>query len=308
MIKRLGLAACIFFAAQISSVSAESLDTSYDMPGASSGWDLSIAPYAWLIFVTGDQTAGTTTSDINTNLFEIIDEAKELYAFMSDQELRNGRLGIFADVFWAKVRVPASQSFQGKIPTLPRHPNLPIAVNADGGATVNIVIAEPGIAYEIFNRTSGGSLKDPAAHLRSTAIDVLAGARYWYLKTEIGLNVTATVDFPTLGLSRTRAGRVDGSSTVDWWDPYVGLRFRQQRGPGEELVLRGDIGGFGAGSDLTWQLEGLYNIDTTLLGYNVTAQLGYKALYVDYSQGSGSNAVGFDWLWHGPVAGAKFSW
>ena len=218
MIKRLGLAACIFFAAHTSSTSAESLDTSYDMQVASNGWDLSITPYAWLIFVTGDQTAGTTTSDINTNLFEIIDDAKELYAFMSEQELRKGRLGIFADFFWAKLRVPASQSFQGEIPTLPRLPNLPIEVAADDGATVNIVIVEPGIAYEIFNRSSGGSLKDPAAFERSTAIDVLAGARYWYLKTEIGLNVTATVDFPRLGLSRTGVGRVDGSSTVDWWD------------------------------------------------------------------------------------------
>lgn len=305
MIKRLGLAACIFFAAQISGVSAESTDASYGVPA--NNWDLSITPYAWLIFISGDQTVGTSTTDISTDLFEIIDDASELYAFMSEQELRNGRLGLFADFFWAKIRVPASQTFNGEIPTLPRLPNLPVEINADGGAKVTVVILEPGVAYEIYNHTSG-SLKDPAAQMRSTVIDILAGARYWYLKTDIGLNVSATINLPRLGLTRTGAGRVEGSSTVDWWDPYVGLRLRQQRGPGKELVLRGDIGGFGVGSDLTWQLEGLYNIDTTLLGYDVTAQLGYKALYADYSEGRGTTAIGYDWLWHGPVVGLKLSW
>lgn len=308
MFRRLAYAACILFAALISSASAQSTDLSYDIPAASSGWEFSMTPYAWLIFITGEQTAGTTTSDINTNLFEIIDEAKELYAFMSDQELRKGRLGIFADVHWAKVRVPTKAAFEGEIPTLPALPSLPIDLQAKGGATVNIVIAEPGVAYEIFNRSSGGSFKDPANFERSTSIDVLAGARYWYLKTEIALNVTATVSLPALGLSRTGGGRVDATNTIDWWDPYVGVRVRQQRGPGRELVLRGDIGGFGVGSDFTWQLEGLYNVDTRLFGYDVTAQLGYRALYADYEQGSGSNTVGFDWLWHGPTLGLKFSW
>lgn len=271
---------------------------------AASGWELEFTPYAWMMFITGDQTAGTNTTDINTNLFEIIDEAKELYAFNSEQELRKGKLGIFADVVWGKIRVPANKAVQGDIPSLPR---LNVALAAKGGATVDMAVIEPGIAYEIFNRTSVGSFKDPAAFEPSTAIDVLAGARYWYIEPEIGLNVTATVNIPALGLSRTGGGRVDGSKTIDWWDPYIGLRLRHKRGPGKEVVVRGDIGGFGVGSDFTWQLEGLYNFDTKLLGHNVTAQLGYRALYADYEQGNGSNRLGFDWLWHGPVMGLKMT-
>lgn len=263
-----------------------------------------MTPYAWLIFISGEQTAGANTSDIDTNLFEIIDEAKELYAFMGALELRKEKLGIFADVFWAKMRVPANEALDGDIPGIPLL-NVNLAVTAKGGVTANLAIVEPGVAYEIFNRSSGGSFKDPSAIARTTAIDVLAGVRYWYIEPEIGLNVTATVSIPALGLSRTGGGRVAGDVTIDWWDPFIGLRMRHQRGPGKELVVRGDIGGFGVGSDFTWKLESLYNFDTRLLGHDVTAQLGYRALYADYKQGQGSNTLAFDWLWHGPIMGLK---
>lgn len=295
----------MFAAATLQGAPAHSAGLTDEVQTPVNGWEFSMTPYAWLIFISGEQTAGANTSDIDTNLFEIIDDAKELYAFMSAQELRKGKLGIFADVFWAKMRVPVSVAIKGDIPTLPALPNLPLAITATGGATVNIVIAEPGVAYEIFNRSSGGSFKDPAVVERSTAVDVLAGARYWYLNPDIGLNVTATVSIPALGLSRTAGGRVAGDVTIDWWDPFIGLRVRHQRGPGKELVVRGDIGGFGVGSDFTWKLEGLYNFDTKLLGHDVTAQLGYRALYADYEQGQGRNTLAFDWLWHGPIMGLK---
>jgi hypothetical protein len=111
--------------------------------------------------------------------------------------------------------------------------------------------------------------------------------------------------------SRTQyhpCNQFSAKKTIDWWDPYIGLRLRQQRGPGKQLVLRGDIGGFGVGSDFTWQAVGAYTFNTRILGHNATGMLGYKALYADYSEGKGANKLGFDWLWHGPTLGLKFTW
>ena len=289
----------------------------HDLSPPPSGWEFSMTPYLWLAFVTGDMTAGTTRSeDVNTSLFKFIDntwgEGNELYYFASQQELRKGRLGLFADVAWLKMNLNASGVRNiGGIPGAPglgARLRANTTITADADVWLDIALVEPGVAFEIMNRSSRGSLKDPDASFSSTAIDVVAGARYWYLKPDIDLNVTATINLPALGLSRTGAGAVSAKKTIDWWDPYIGLRLRQQRGPGKELVLRGDVGGFGVGSDFTWHVNGAYNFQTRILGHDATGMIGYRALYADYSQGSGSRELGFDWLWHGPTMGLKFTW
>jgi hypothetical protein len=287
----------------VATASSAELLSEEQLAPAPSGWEFSMTPYAWVLFITGDMTAGVNTSDINTNLFEIIDESDEIYAFMSEQELRKGKVGIFADFLWAKVNAGGSKTID-----LEPIPGLNVNTLINSNVKVEVAVFEPGAAYEVFKRSSGGSFKDPDAAVQTTAVDFLAGARYWYIKNDIALNTTTTVSIPALGLSKTGAGRVAGKKTIDWWDPYIGLRVRQNRGPGKELVLRGDIGGFGVGSDFSWQLEGSYIFDTKILGHNATATVGYRALYADYSQGSGINTLGFDWLWHGPTLGLKFTW
>lgn len=285
----------------VSASSAELLTEEQLAP--SSGWEFSMTPYAWVLFITGDQTVGNNTANIKTNLFEILDETDELYAFMSEQELRKGKIGLFADMFWNKLNAGGSKTI-----ALNPLPGLDASTLVGSNVKVEMVIFEPGMAYEIFKRSSGGSFKDPGVPGQSTAIDLLAGGRYWYIRPDVALNVNATINIPALGLSRTGGGRVAGKTTIDWWDPYIGLRVRHKTAPGTELVLRGDVGGFGIGSDFTWQLEGAYTFDTKILGRDATAHLGYRALYVDYQQGNGINTLGFDWLWHGPTVGLKFTW
>ncbi|WP_404292491.1 hypothetical protein ACD578_09335 [Microvirga sp. RSM25] len=45
------------------------------------------------------------------------------------------------------------------------------------------------------------------------------------------------------------------SGSVDWLDPVIGARIRYAMAPGHELFLRGDIGGFGVGSDFPGRLS-----------------------------------------------------
>jgi hypothetical protein len=65
----------------------------------------------------------------------------------------------------------------------------------------------------------------------------------------------------------------------DWFDPYIGLRGRYQISPAFYLTARGDIGGFGIGSDLTWQAYGALGCQ---LSRSVFAEAGYRYLYIDY--------------------------
>jgi hypothetical protein len=90
-----------------------------------------------------------------------------------------------------------------------------------------------------------------------------------------------------------------------WTDPIVGLRWGVPVGERGSFWMRGDIGGFGAGSDLAWNaLAGF--------GYAVgekkktTLALAYRVLDVDYEHGSGADQFLFDMQIGGPIVGAIF--
>ena len=75
---------------------------------------------------------------------------------------------------------------------------------------------------------------------------------------------------------------------MSWVDPLVGLRLRHQFAPGWNFVVSGDVGGFDVGSKFSWQVLAAFDYEICR-SRTVTwsAMLGYKALSVDYSQGSG---------------------
>jgi hypothetical protein len=64
--------------------------------------------------------------------------------------------------------------------------------------------------------------------------------------------------------------------------------------------VRGDVGGFGAGSDFSWQAMATLNMELCETGgHQIDGYLGYRALSVDYSEG----AYSYDVLQHGPIMG-----
>ena len=69
-------------------------------------------------------------------------------------------------------------------------------------------------------------------------------------------------------------------------------------------MLRGDVGGFDVGSRFSWQAVGAYNFQFAKTQYGVwSGIIGYKALYADYSQGSGVTFYRYNITEHGPILG-----
>jgi len=68
--------------------------------------------------------------------------------------------------------------------------------------------------------------------------------------------------------------------------------------------MSGDVGGFGAGSKFSWQAIGALDFDF-LRTKSVTwsGMVGYKALYVDYAQGSGLTQYEYSMTMYGPIFG-----
>ena len=90
---------------------------------------------------------------------------------------------------------------------------------------------------------------------------------------------------------RTGGGSVSAEKTIDWWDPFVGLRLRHKHAPGHEFTLQGDVGGFGVGSDFTWHVLAAYNFPVEFAGLKFTSYLGYRALSIDYEEESGNRTL-----------------
>jgi hypothetical protein len=78
-----------------------------------------------------------------------------------------------------------------------------------------------------------------------------------------------------------------------WFDPYLGLRARYNFNRAFYTAVRGEIGGFGVGADLMWEVEGVIGINLTR---SIFTEVGYRALGVDYD----NDGLLFDAVMHGP--------
>jgi hypothetical protein len=64
--------------------------------------------------------------------------------------------------------------------------------------------------------------------------------------------------------------------------------------------LRGDVGGFGADSEFSWQAYAGYNRDFEFNGMKFTTMLGYRALSINYHTGNVEQRKGVGAIFHGP--------
>lgn len=73
------------------------------------------------------------------------------------------------------------------------------------------------------------------------------------------------------------------SADQDWLDPIVGVRAQWNINDKWFLAGKSDIGGFHVGSNLAWTLQATVGYNFTR---NVSAELGYRYLHTDYTDGS----------------------
>lgn len=261
---------------------------------ATNEWSVSVTPYGWLTFLSGHSTVKGRTVDVDVDPIQVIEHLARVPAF-SYIEARKGPVAFYTDIAYADLGLTGSG-----IRTINR------GVTGTIGATLGLnfeqFIGEAGAIYEVARWDSSSSLKDSLASQSYTAVDVLAGARFWHQSLDLNFNLAGTLDVGGLVIAGGRA--IAKSGSVDWVDPLMGVRLRRQFEPGKDMVLRADIGGFGAGSQFSWNVLGAFNYEIAKgSAYTVSAYLGYRALQADYVQGDGRSRYEFDIVQHGPVTG-----
>ena len=216
---------------------------------------------SWIPEAHGTTVARGREAPVNVStrsLFRSVDDLNFIVAGRA--ELTAGRWGLIGDGFF--VNMQENSTVAGD------------RINLSAGFRHSI--AEGALKY---------SLTDPAAAAPGAhAIDLLAGARYWLLEAD------------QLTLTGPQGNSVSASGKRQWVDPIIGARIGAPCTEDLLFQLRGDIGGFGAASDFTWNVEALGEFRCSDC---CGLQLGYRVLDVDYARGSG---FAYDVNYRGPIA------
>ena len=117
-------------------------------------------------------------------------------------------------------------------------------------------------------------------YLLKEKLYLLFGARY------ITLDVEAVIGGLPVPAPSFKVG-----GDEDWIDPYIGLRYEHQFAEKWTVMLRSDVGGFGVGSDLAWNVAAFLERD---LSRRTSLMLGAGYLDVDYEDGQGDELFVYD--------------
>jgi len=176
---------------------------------------------------------------------------------MTALDVRRKRVGLLTDLIFMSLSSDQKST--------------PIGTEFSGfTANAKTLIVDPELYVRLLDRERG-------------SVDAVAGGRFWKMDNSLDL-LPGTQPEVTVG------------QTQNWLDPVLGARFRLNLGKGWFANMKGDAGGFGVGSQLTWQ---------TYIGMGkefkqkYSVLLAYRYLYVDYKNGG----FLYDTHMNGPLVG-----
>lgn len=240
------------------------------------GWQFEVTPYVWLPETHGTVGADGLTADVDVGFDDVFDLLGDgdLLALMGHFEARKGKLALFTD----QIGVVIDTEADGKI--------FRDRIKADAEADLDLVTVELGAAYRLLER-------------KHFVYEALAGIRYTHAHIGVGVELDAAVG------ERSRSQ----DASQDFVDPFIGGRGAVPIGAGVSLVFRGDVGGFGAGSELAWVVLGGLRYDLPwragAAGFSLFG--GYKVYDVDYENGAGGGKRKVDVQMRGPALGVTIT-
>jgi hypothetical protein len=234
---------------------------------AAAGWDVMVAPYLWAARLDGDAKVRGIEADVDVSFQDTLEDLG--IAGMAIVEARKGRFGFVFNPLYVRTN---SDARTGPL---------------DAKNETDIATAGAAVFYRVAEREIG---RTESGEPRTLAVEPLIGARLNYLRSEIDTKLDLA------GLQARR--QFDQDQT--WVDPLVGVNVIAQLAERWSVRAEADIGGFGLGSDLTWNAQAILSYRWTVAGYDVLAGAGYRALHWDYEDGD------FEWdvTMSGPMIGA----
>jgi hypothetical protein len=228
-------------------------------------FSITVAPYGWFSGVTGTVGAQGNKTHIDESFLDIADQADQLYGMFGRVEAHYLKFGAYADGGYMQIGVD----------------NVPIPNIPPSTITQHIGLIDFGLMYRVWEKQT-----EAEENRAKFAVDATVGARYW-----------------TMGMEIAPAGVAPVKGGAAWFDPTVGARGTIDVGQHLQFVVGGDVGGFGAASQFTWQAIATVGYAFQIGSVQSAVFAGYKAVGDDYTNG------GFTWntILHGPVLGMSFT-
>ena len=207
-------------------------------------WEIDATSYFWLQGIHGDVNALGQNVGFKATPSDLVSNAN--FGLSGAVFTRYKRFVLSNDVQWTPLSIKKSDG---------------TAIPLPPGSSVEVdytpVIDTHEVGYRLIDRPG-------------ITIDGLAGVRHWHLGTELTLT-------PPTGGNMTKTG------AANWTDPVVGARVQVPLTSKLSATIIGDAGGWGAGSELAYQMVGA-------LSYRVTKRwsmdAGWRYLFDDYNPGN----------------------
>lgn len=232
-------------------------------------------PYLWLLGVDGTFSVAGISIPVAIKPFELIGSADSAVGFQGRFSVTSERWGALADVTYGSMDL-------GLVPLPPVTIfgiTVPVSATTLAG---DVVLLEMMGSAALFEANQG--LADFEG--LSWNVRALAGFRYASLSLDGGLALG-----PVANVSDS------------WFDPLFGMLWFASSDSGWRGELLTLIGGFGAGTDLTWTLEGGARYAFAMQSVDLSVWGGYRALSLDRTASDLLPGTTFEMLAHGPLVG-----
>ncbi len=209
-----------------------------------SDWHVDWEPfYLWFSGLSGNVGVAGQVAPVSVSFSDVIKQLN--IGLMTNLDVRRKRIGVYTDLIFMSL-----SSDQKTTPILPSYV----------GFTANAkeLVLDPQVYFRVVD-------------LPLVSIDAIGGGRYWHLNNSLDL-------FPV----DTTQATITAGQTQSWIDPVFGARFRLNLNKGFFVNINGDAGGFGVGSQLTYQTYAGIGKE---FKKKYSMLFGYRYLFVDYKNG-----------------------
>ncbi|MDH4022490.1 MAG: hypothetical protein OEV14_05135 [Gammaproteobacteria bacterium] len=227
-------------------------------------WEHRLTPYLWMSGMEGSQTIGTPSGPLTADLDLSFGDILDNLELGGMLRYRGQNDRWVVMADSIYMDLEAKGGRKGAL------------IDVDATIRAKQLALEADLGYEVVDR-----------------IVVYAGLRYNDLNQDIAVTTTGG---PLAGTRTASAGD-------SWIDPIVGVAAELPIGQRWSLGLLGDIGGFGIGSDLAWQLMGSVRFRAS---ERISVVGVYRYIDMDYENGSGTELFGYDMALSGPAIGVSF--